>query len=80
VGLSDSRIVRTIDRAQLALTGEALLELFGHFLNGALLEWVGAAPKKKRRGGEESDSEGLQARRILKKVTSDKRGKMTNDE
>jgi hypothetical protein len=72
MGFFDSGIVRTIDRAQLALAGEALLEFFGHILNGALFEWVSAAPEKKRRGGEESDGEGLQARRILKKVTSDK--------
>jgi hypothetical protein len=55
------------------LAGEALLEFLGHLLNGALLEWIRAAPEKKRCGGEESDSEGLQARRILKKVMSDKR-------
>jgi hypothetical protein len=74
VRLFDSRIVRTIDWTQLALAGESLLEFFGHLLDGALLEWVGAAPEKKRGGREESDSEGLQARRILKKAT------MTSDE
>jgi hypothetical protein len=72
VGLSDRWIVRTIYRAQSALAGETLLQFIRHLLNRALLEWVGAAPEKKRGCGEESDSEGLQARRILKKVTSDK--------
>jgi len=72
VRLFDSAIVRTIDRAQRALAGEAALEFFRHLLDGGLLEWVGAAPEKERGRGEESDSEGLQARRILKEVISDK--------
>jgi hypothetical protein len=80
VRLFDSAIVRAIDRAQIALAGEAFLKFFRHLLDGALLEWIGAAPEKEGGRGEESDSEGLQARRILKKVMSDKRGKMTNDE
>ena len=70
--LFDSTIVRAIDRSQGALASEAALEFFRHLVDGALLEWVGAAPEKEGDRGEESDSEGLQVRRILKEVISDK--------
>ena len=69
----DAGIVRAIHRAESAVTSEAALEFFRHFLHGALFERIGATADEK--GGaedEESGSEGLQARRILKKVTSDK--------
>lgn len=69
----DARIVRAIHRTESAVTGEAALEFFRHFLHRALFERVGAAAEDK--GGaydKESGSEGFQARRILKKEASDK--------
>ena len=69
----DAGIVRAIPRAERAVAGEAALEFFRHFLHRAFFERIGAAAKEKDGADDkESGSEGLQARRILKKVTSDK--------
>ena len=69
----DAGIVRAIPRAEGAVASEAALEFFRHFLHRALFEGIGAAAEVKGGAqGEESGSEGLQARRILKKLTSDK--------
>ena len=67
MGFPDVGIVRTIDRSQRALPGDAPLEFLGHFLHRALLERISAAGEEKRACGEKKESEGLQARRILKK-------------
>ena len=69
----DAGIVRAIHRAESPVAGEAALEFFRHFLHRAFFERIGAAAEEKDGAyNEESGSEGLQARRILKKVTSDK--------
>ena len=70
MGLFDIRIVRTVDRTERALAGDAALEFFRHLLDGGFFERIRATAKQK--GGahkKESDREGFQARRILKKVT-----------
>ena len=71
--IPDAGIVRAIPRAKSAVAGEAALEFFRHFLHRAFFERIGATGEEK--GGDqenESSSEGLQARRILKEVISDK--------
>ena len=72
MGLLDVLIVRTIHRAQSPVAGNAALEFFLGFLNDRLFERISATGDENRARDEESDREGLQARRILKKVTSDK--------
>jgi len=66
------RIQGSIRRLELAVAGNAALKFFGHFLHGAPLERVRATGQEEGADGEKKESEGLQARRILKKVTSDK--------
>ncbi len=71
---ADRRIQGTIRRLETAVAGNAALEFFARFLHHRLFERISAAREKEqgRRGSEESDREGLQAQRILKKVISDK--------
>ena len=78
--LLDIGIVLAIHRPQGPIAGNAALEFFRDFLNDRFFERISATGDENRARAQESDREGLQARRILKKVTSDKRGKMTNDE
>ena len=67
------RIVRAIDGSESAVAGDAALEFCRHFLHHGFFERIGATAAEKGDAHEkENDSEGLQARRILKKVTSDK--------
>jgi hypothetical protein len=63
----DVRIVRTIDRTELTAAGDASLEFFRRLLAEGFFERVGATAREKGAGDTESDREGLQARRILKK-------------
>ena len=66
-------IVGTIPRSQRPVSSDAALEFFRHLPHRALFERIGATAEQK--GGareEESGDEGLQARRILGKVISDK--------
>ena len=70
--LFDVGIVRAIHRAKRAVAGNAALEFFPGFLHYGLFERIGATAENNRARDEESDREGLQARRIPKKVTSDK--------
>ena len=71
--LPDVRIVGVIHRSEGTVAGDATLEFFRHFLHRALFERIGATAEEKGGAREkESGDEGLQARRILKKVTSDK--------
>ena len=69
----DGRIVGAIHRSQCPVAGDAALEFCRHFLHRSFFERIGATAEEKDGAREkERDSEGLQARRILKKVTSDK--------
>ena len=69
----DGRIVGTIHRSQGPVAGDAALEFLRHFLHRGFFERIGAPAEQKGGAHEkESSSEGLQARRILKKVISDK--------
>src|SRR5688500_4402435 len=68
----DVGILRTIDRSELTFAPNATLEFFRRFLRERFFQRIGATARKNRAGDAESDREGLQARRILKKVTSDK--------
>lgn len=69
---ADGRIQGPIRRLELAVAGDAALEFFRHFLHGSLLEWVGATGQEEGAGGKKKESEGLQARTILKEVISGK--------
>lgn len=67
------RIVRTIYWSEGPIAGDAPLEFLLGFLHDRFFQGISAtADKKNRAREEESDREGLQARRILKKMTSDK--------
>ena len=66
-------IVRAIDWAESAVAGDAALEFCRHFLHGGLFERIGAAAEQESGARQkENNSAGLQARRILGKVSSDK--------
>jgi DeoR/GlpR family transcriptional regulator of sugar metabolism len=65
-------IVGAIHRAERPVSRDAALEFFRHFLNDRLFQGISATRNENRARDQESDREGLQARRILKKVTSDK--------
>lgn len=68
----DVGIVGAVDRAESSLARDAALEFFRRLVPERLFEWIGAAADENRAGQTESDGEGLQARRILKEVISDK--------
>ena len=68
----DVGIVRTIDRAELTTPGDAALEFFRRLFRERFLERIGATAEENDGGDAESDRVGLQARRILKEVISDK--------
>jgi len=68
----DVGIVGAIHRPNGPVPGDAALEFFLGLLNDGFFQRIGATADKNRACEEESDREGLQARRILKKVTSDK--------
>jgi len=69
----DGWIVGTIHRPESPVAGDAALEFLRHFIHRGFFERIGATAKEKSGAREnESGSEGLQARRILKKVISDK--------
>jgi hypothetical protein len=68
----DSRIVGTIHGAERSVAGNAALELFLGFLDHRLFERISAPGDENRSRNAESNREGLQARRILKEVISDK--------
>ena len=65
-------IVRTIHRPEGPVAGDAALEFFLGLLDDGFFQRISATAEENRGRDEESDGEGLQARRILKKVTSDK--------
>jgi hypothetical protein len=60
-------IVSAIHRAQRSVSGDTALEFLRHFLDDRFFERIGATSDEDRGYDEESDREGLQARRILKK-------------
>ena len=68
----DVRIVGSVHRTKGAVTGDAALEFCRHFLHRGLFERIGATRENDHGAHGESDREGFQAQRILKKVTSDK--------
>jgi hypothetical protein len=69
----DVRIVGAISRSQSSIPGEAALEFFRHLSHRAFFERIGATAEEKSGAREdESGDDGPQARRILKKVVSDK--------
>jgi len=69
----DARIVGAIHRSESSVAGDTALEFLWHFLHRALFERIGATAEQKGGAREkESGSKGLQARRILGKVISDK--------
>jgi len=69
----DVWIVGAIYRSESSVAGDTALEFLRHLLHRGLFERIGATAEQKGDAREkESGSEGLQARRILKKVTSDK--------
>ena len=70
--LFDIGIVLAIHGPQRPVAGNAALEFFRHLLNHRLLERIGATGEEERARDAESDRKGLQARRILKEVISDK--------
>jgi hypothetical protein len=72
MSLSDVGIVRPIDRAQGAFAPDAALEFFSHLAWKRFFDRVGATSQKEGAGEGKSDGKGLQARRILNKVMSDK--------
>jgi hypothetical protein len=72
MSLLDVGIVRPIDRAQGAFAPDAALEFFSHLARKRFFDRVGATSQKKGAGEGKSDGKGLQARRILNKVMSDK--------
>ena len=69
---ADGRVQGSIRRLELAIAGNAALEFFGHFLHGPFLERISATGQEEGACGKKKESEGLKARRILKKMTSDK--------
>ena len=68
----DGRIVRTIHRPEGPVAGDAALEFFLSLLDDRFFQRISATANENHGRDEESDGEGLQAQRILKKVTSDK--------
>jgi len=72
MSLLDVGIVRPIDRAQGAFAPDAALEFFSHLARKRFFDRVGATSQKEGAREGKNDGEGLQAQRILKKVTSDK--------
>ena len=72
LGRFDVGIIGAIDRTERAMAGDAALEFLRHFLDDRFFERIGATGDENRGYDEESDREGLQGRRILKKVISDK--------
>ena len=68
----DVRIVRAIDWAKLTSPGDATLEFFCRFIRNGPFERIGTTAYENGAADAESDREGLQARRILKEVISDK--------
>ena len=68
----DVGIVRAIDRPELTSACDAALEFFRGLFRERFFQWIGATARENHAGDTESDREGLQVRRILKKVTSDK--------
>ena len=68
----DVRIVRSINGTESTVARDAALEFFLCLLRDGAFERIGATAEENRAGDAESDREGLQALRILKKVMSDK--------
>ena len=68
----DGRIVGTIHRPEGPVAGDAALEFFLRLLDDGFFQRIRAADEENRARDGENDGEGLQARRILKKVISDK--------
>jgi len=73
VGFSDGRIVGTIHRSERAVAGNAALVFFLRLLHHGFFERIGTTAENKDGAGQKgNDNAGLQARRILGKVISDK--------
>jgi hypothetical protein len=72
MSLLDVGIVRPVDRAEGAFAPDAALEFFSYLTGKRFFDRVGATSQKEGAGEGKSDGEGLQAQRILGKVTSDK--------
>ena len=65
-------IVGAIDRAEGSFASDAAFKFFPRLLPKRSFKRIGATAKKEGGDDKESDGECLQARIILKKVTSDK--------
>ncbi|MEY2520886.1 MAG: hypothetical protein QOF24_2645 [Verrucomicrobiota bacterium] len=72
MAILDIRIVGAIDRAERTVAGDATREFFLGLVPEGFFDGIGATADENRARDTESDREGLQERRILKKVTSDK--------
>ena len=72
MALLDIGIVRSVDRTEGAFAPDSTLKFFSRFLMERFFDRIGASTQKEGANGGKSDGEGLQARRILKKVTCDK--------
>jgi hypothetical protein len=72
MSLLDVGIVRPVDRPKGAFAPDAALEFFAHLTGKRFFDRVGATTQKEGADDTKSDGEGLQARRKLKKVMSDK--------
>ena len=71
--LPDVGIVGAVPRSERPIAREAALEFFRHLSHRAFFERIGAAAEEKNGAREkESGDDGLQARRILTEVISDK--------
>jgi hypothetical protein len=72
MAILDIGIVGAIDRAESSVASDAAREFFLRLVPERLFEGIGATADENGARETESDGEGLQERRILKKVTSDK--------
>ena len=72
MAILDIGIVGAIDRAESSVASNAALKFLPGLLRHRSFDGIGATADENRARETESDGEGLQAPRILKKVTSDK--------
>ena len=70
--LLDVTIIGTIDGAELTLARDPALEFFLRLFSDRFFDWIGTTGDENHGRDAESDGVGLQARTILKEVTSDK--------
>jgi hypothetical protein len=72
VALPYVRIIGAIDWAESSVAGDAALKFLPRLLRHRPFDGIGATAEENRARETESDGEGLQAPRIIGKVTSDK--------